>query len=262
MHDFLAFGGDDIENIIGEERRNTYGTLMKIISARNKSDIDVQFLDEHGYIKRHAMYINFAKGQIKNPYDKNKYGVGYIGVGKHRSKVNGQYNYIYDAWADMLNRCYHSKNRFPAYYETCMVCEEWLNFQVFSDWYEDHEYPVNERLHIDKDILYPNCRIYSPKTCLLVPQRINMLFLNKPNKRGLPNGIIKHKNGYLSKYNGKVLGVYPTLEEAYEVYANVKENKIKEVAYEYRNIIPKETYEALYKYKVKIENDKNYKVVA
>ena len=57
---------------------------MKIISARNKSDIDVQFLDEYGYIKRHTLYINFAKGQIKNPYDKNKYGVGYIGVGKHR----------------------------------------------------------------------------------------------------------------------------------------------------------------------------------
>lgn len=86
-----------------------------------------------------------------------------------------------------------------------------------------------------------------------------MLFVNLPNKRGLPNGIIKHKNGYLSKYNGKELGVYPTLEEAYEVYANVKENKIKEVADEYRNIIPKETYEALYRYKVKIENDKNYK---
>jgi len=71
----FGVGGDNIENIIGEERRNTYGTSMRIISARNKSDIDVQFLDEHGYIKRHAMYINFVKGQIKNPYDKNKYGV-------------------------------------------------------------------------------------------------------------------------------------------------------------------------------------------
>lgn len=255
----MGVGGDNIENIIGEERRNNYGTLMRIISARNKSDIDVQFLDEHGYIKRHTMYINFAKGQIKNPYDKNKYGVGYIGVGKHRSKVNGQYNYIYDAWADMLNRCYHSKNRFPAYYETCKVCEEWLNFQVFGDWYENHEYPVNKRLHIDKDILYPNCKIYSPKTCLLVPQRINMLFLNKPNKRGLPNGIIKCQSGYLSKYAGKELGIYQTLEDAYAVYAKAKENKIKEVADEYKNIILKETYEALYKYKVKIENDKNYK---
>lgn len=235
---------------------------MRIIFARNKSDIDVQFLDEYGYVKRHALYINFSKGQIKNPYDKNKYGVGYLGLGKHRSKVNGQYNYIYDAWADMLNRCYHSKKNFPAYYGICTVCDEWLNFQVFGDWYEEHEYPVNERLHIDKDILFPKSNIYSPKTCLLVPQRINMLFVNLPNKRGLPNGIIKHKNGYLSKYNGKELGVYPTLEEAYEVYANVKENKIKEVADEYKNIIPKETYEALYKYKVKIENDKNYKAIA
>ena len=138
------------------------------------------------------------------------------------------------------------------------VMSGWI-FKYLGIGYEEHEYPVNERLHIDKDILFPKSNIYSPKTCLLVPQRINMLFVNLPNKRGLPNGIIKHKNGYLSKYNGKELGVYPTLEEAYEVYANVKENKIKEVADEYRNIIPKETYEALYRNKEKIENHNNYK---
>lgn len=63
----------------------------------------------------------------------------------------------------------------------------------------------------------------------------------------------------MSKYAGKELGIYQTLEDAYAVYAKAKENKIKEVADEYKNIIPKETYEALYRYKVKIENDKNYK---
>lgn len=54
--------------------------------------------------------------------------------------------------------------------------------------------------------------------------------------------------------------MYPTLEEAYAVYASAKENKIKEVADEYKGVIPKETYEALYSYKVRIENDKNYKI--
>ena len=62
-------------------------------------------------------------------------------------------------------------------------------FQNFAKWFDDNKYEVDGRLHIDKDILYPNCKIYSPETCLLIPQRINMLFLNKPNKRGLPNGI-------------------------------------------------------------------------
>ena len=31
----------NIENIIGEERLNTYGTLMRIVSARKKYDIDI-----------------------------------------------------------------------------------------------------------------------------------------------------------------------------------------------------------------------------
>ena len=69
-----------------------------------------------------------------------------------------------------------------------------------------------------------------------------------------------NKKGYIAKYGGEKLGVYPTLEEAYAIYASAKDNKIKEVADEYKGVIPKETYEALYSYKVRIENDKNYKI--
>lgn len=133
------------------------------------------------------------------------------------------------------------------------------NFKMgFAEWLEKNRYKVNERLHIDKDILFPNCMCYSPKTCLLVPQRINMLFMNKSNTRGLPNGIKKYKKGYLAKYGGEELGVYPTLERAYEVYASEKEKTIKRFAEEYKEIIPKNVYDALYAYKVDIKNDKNY----
>lgn len=110
----------------------------------------------------------------------------------------------------------------------------------------------------DKDILYPNSKIYSPKTYILVPQRINMLFLNKPNKRGLPNGIIKCSNGYLAKYDHVDLGICETIEEAYLLYAKQKEKVIKQVADEYKGKIPKKIYDALYNYKADINNDKNY----
>lgn len=233
---------------------------MKIVRYRSYDDIDVEFLDEHHYIKEHQTYSNFKRGQIKNPYDRNKYGMGYIGVGRHRAKVNGQYNYIYDVWADMINRCYHSKDRFSAYYGTCTVCEEWLNFQVFADWYEAHEYPVNERLHLDKDILFAGNKEYSPKKCMLVPQRLNMMFMNKSNDKGLPNGVRRYANKYCAKYNSKELGSFNTVEEAYKAYTDKKKEAIIELANEYKGIIPQDVYDAIVAYQFDIRNDKNYKV--
>ena len=74
-------------NKIGETNINTYGTEMKIIAYRKTSDIDVEFQDEHHYVKN-TTYSNFIKGWVKNPYDKSLYNVGYMGVGKYTSTVN------------------------------------------------------------------------------------------------------------------------------------------------------------------------------
>lgn len=250
-----------IKDRTGEVRKNNFGTLMKIVCYRTSDDIDVEFQDDYHYVKKHSSYVNFRRGNIKNPYDKTRYGVGYLGVGKHTASIDGEYNYIYDLWADMLNRCYNPKGNLLAYYGKCAICDEWLNFQNFGDWYEENEYKVDGRLHIDKDILYPNCNIYSPKTCLLVPQRINMLFSNKTNSRGLPNGILQTKSGkFIARYGGTELGTYDTIDIAYGVYANKKEATIKRIAEEYKNVIPKKVYDALCSYKVLIANDKNYKV--
>ena len=35
---------------LGEINKNKFGTEMKIIAYRKSDDIDIQFLDEHGYI--------------------------------------------------------------------------------------------------------------------------------------------------------------------------------------------------------------------
>lgn len=89
-----------------------------------------------------------------------------------------------------------------------------------------------------------------------------MLFVNKPNNRGLPNGIKKCVKGYSAKYNHKELGCYLTLEEAYSVYVRNKKEDIIKIANEYKNIIPDYVYDALIKYEFNIENDKNYHKVA
>lgn len=242
--------------------QNAKGTPMKIIQYRRSSDIDIEFLDDFHYIKKHQTYSNFIRGQIKNPFDKNICGVGFMGVGKYHSKYpNGVHTMEYQNWIAMIRRCYDTnrKTTYPAYYGNCEVCEEWHNFQVFGEWYENNFYQVgSERMHIDKDILIQGNKIYAPHTCLIVPQRINMLFSNKPNKRSLPDGITKYAHGYLTKYCGEELGVYETLEMAYSVYANAKEKAIKKIADEYKDSIPEKVYNALYKYKVDKRYDKNY----
>ena len=232
---------------------------MKIVCYRTSDDIDVEFQDDYHYVKKHSSYVNFRRGNIKNTYDKTRYGVGYLGVGKHTASIDGEYNYIYDLWADMLNRCYNPKGNLLAYYGKCTICDEWLNFQNFAEWYHTHKYECDGRLHIDKDIKYPGNKLYSPYHCLLTPQRINMLFSNKPNKRGLPNGISRTNGGkYSAKYSGKDIGTYLTLEEAYAVYADAKKKAIVAVANEYKDKIPEELYNALLNYEIRIENDKNY----
>ena len=232
---------------------------MKIIEVNSFSDVIVEFQDKHHFRKR-TTYANFNKGQIKNPYDKSVYEIGYIGEGRFTTWKNGKYTKEYSAWSSMLFRCYIDKEGQPTYYNKCIVCDEWLNFQTFCDWYSKNLYYVDERIHIDKDILYPGNNIYSPDTCLLVPQRINMLLFNKPNKRGLPNGISKTKYGYSATYNTTRLGSFQTLDEAFSYYAKAKEKKIQEVAEEYKNIIPKKVYNALLDYKVEMFYDKNYKI--
>lgn len=135
----------------------------------------------------------------------------------------------------------------------------WHNYQNFAQWFNENRYDVEGRLHIDKDILYPGNKIYCPDTCLLVPQRINMLFLNKSNKRGFPNGIYTTKSGkYSVVYCGEKLGTYKTLNDAYCVYADAKKMAIIRIAKEYREIIPEKLYNALLKYEVRIDIDKNY----
>lgn len=232
---------------------------MRIVEYTNNNNIIVEFQDKYKFRKK-AAYTNFKTGSVKNPYDKTVYGVGCTGNGKFQTKRNGKPAREYHCWQDMLERCYLKKKSelHKSYYGMCEVSDEWLDYQVFAEWYNKHYYEVNERLHLDKDILIPGNTLYAPDRCLLVPQRINELFTCKVNGNGLPVGIYKTSTGrFNSSYNGKNIGTFDTLEEAFKKYAKTKEKIIKEVADEYINIIPKNVYDAIYRYKVEMKNDKN-----
>lgn len=84
----------------------------------------------------------------------------------------------YRVWLSMIYRCY-GKNIRP-YYKNCNVCNEWLCYENFEKWFNENYYEIdNEIVALDKDIFSCENKIYSPNTCIFVPQRINSAFVMK-----------------------------------------------------------------------------------
>ena len=230
---------------------------MEIVEVFKNGKIMVKFLDNYKFIKE-TNYSNFKNGRLKNPYDKSVYGVGFLGYGDYTFKNDKK---AYKVWSAMIERCYVVReNRMFSAYHNCEVCEEWHNFQNFAKWYYDNYYEVgSERVQLDKDILTKGNKIYSPENCIFVPQHINTLFEigSSIRKYDLPIGISLSNGGrYTAKMTNKItnkvenLGTYDTIEEAFEVYKNRKEEYIKQIADLYKDKIPQRLYEAMYRYEV------------
>lgn len=247
---------------LGQEKYNNQGSLMKIIIYNNYQDIVVQFQDKY-QTTINSSYDLFQKGSIKNPYSPSVFGVGIAG-NKHISRINGEYTKEYRAWQNMLGRCF---TKTYETYDDVTCCEEWLLFDNFYEWLHSQEnfekWLNGEKWAIDKDILVKGNKIYSPNTCCLVPNSVNILFLTRKKSRGdLPIGV--HYKEESKKYmaycsSGKkgshdYLGLHETKEGAFLAYKNHKESKIKQVAEEefLKGNITKKIYDAMINYKVEI----------
>lgn len=248
-------------NRINELSYNKQKLMMKIIKYNGNNDIDVEF--DNGWIAKNRNYYEFKNGSIKNPFYPSVCGIGFLGEGKYNASFNGKHTKEYVLWKNMLKRCYDNKyqEKLPTYKE-CTVCKEWYNFQNFAKWFYNNYYEVeSERMELDKDILVKGNKIYSPETCVFVPQNINKLFTKRQNDRGnLPIGLKYNKklkiqvSCDIGNNKRKHLGYYNTIEEAFMVYKEFKESYIRQVADEYKNKIPEKLYNALYSYKVEFDD--------
>ena len=239
-----------IKDRVGEINYNTFGSKMIIKEYRNKNNIDVYF-PKYNWIKYNSTYQHFKNGLIKCPYEPRVYNRGYIGVGKYIPMENKK---TYELWLNMLKRCYSDKvSAKNSTYKKSEVFNEWLNFQNFAEWYYENYYEIEgENMHLDKDILVKGNKIYSPSTCIFVPERINKLFENITFNPKIQNG--KYVVRLRRKDDIKYLGRFETKEEAFQIYKKEKEKYIKQVADEYKPYIPRELYDAMYKYEVDINN--------
>ena len=241
---------------LGSIRKNSAGIAMTVIEYKNCDNMTVKF--ENGYIKENVHWSSFEKGSVKSPYDRSVYGVGYLGEGKID-------HLIYQKWLIMLGKCYNPEllKKYKSY-QGNKVCNMWLNFQVFEKWYKKNHYTVdNELMFLNKNIIVPNSKIYSPKTCIFVPKTINNLFVTHYNRKRIksPNNICKLNNKYVIRYtdlnnNRKTLGIVKNLDEAIVLLENKKKELIEEVAQKYKDKIPARLYNALVDYSQKIKKIK------
>lgn len=239
---------------IGERGCTNEGYISEIISYRSTTDIDVILCD--GTVLT-TTYNMFKKGSIKNPYHKSVYGVGCFGVGKHKAKINNKFTKKYETWNSMISRCYNQKRqeKYPAYKDVT-VCEEWHNFQNFGDWFEENWKPYMKGWHLDKDIICPDCKVYSPNTCAFIPRVINNLFVSDKREDIEEIGIkFAHNKYYLrvpTPEGRKHLGVFTTIEEARLNYKRYKKLHIKIIVDKYKELINYNVYSTLIKF---IENE-------
>jgi len=142
----------------------------------------------------------------------------------------------YKAWSSMISRCYNKKlhKRFPTY-KDCYVSEDWLTYSNFQKWYDEQGDVSN--MTLDKDILLPANKEYSPATCCYVSHELNSLLTTTAARRGrYPIGVSWDKTrgkfqATIKRYgkNSK-LGRFTTEQEASDVYRKAKAEHIQEVA--------------------------------
>lgn len=136
---------------------------------------------------------------------------------------------IYQRWKDTITRGYSEKfkERNPTY-KDCTVDEGWHRFSNFKKWMDDQDW---EGKCLDKDLLFPGNKVYSPETCVFIDKRVNNFLTDSGKTRGeFLIGVHFHKrdNTFQShckdpfKINTEYLGIFNTEQSAHEAWRKTK----------------------------------------
>jgi len=220
----------------GDVFQTNEGGSVIVVEYRSYRAILVEHNDKHAcqaVVQGGAL----RKGHIKNPYRKSILGVG-INDSDYSTtisrKINGKKILVwkcpfYGKWLAMLSRCYSEKTLVrQKSYRGCKVCPEWHKFSVFREWMEAQDWQGKQ---IDKDIIAPGNKTYSPNTCAFVDRAVNMFLVNSSDAVGRhPLGVTwnKPRNKFLAQcnnpFNGKVeyLGHFDDPAKAHEAWRRRK----------------------------------------
>jgi hypothetical protein len=151
-------------------------------------------------------------------------------------------------WKNMQTRCFNPKR-----YETYRDAEcEFRDFPAFVDWSVTQIGYKNLDWHLDADALRDGVKIYSPSTCVFIPQALNKFFRDYRDK-GLPVGVKPNGKKFQALCNDSsekkvYIGTYPSPEEAFQAYKTFKEATARELASKYQHLVDPRVYEKLWNY--------------
>lgn len=179
--------------------------------------------------------------EIRKAFPATKGSIGKVssvfGVGMNDAdyqvakRVNGVQRICpaYKCWKGMLKRSYSDKFKSKHHtYADAHVCDEWKKFMEFRRWWVDHQV---DGWCLDKDILTPGGKKYSPETCIFVPHWINCFTIGRDAARGkyaIGVSLFKRDAVFSSShkhpFTGKIIhvGYFKTEAEANWAWADSK----------------------------------------
>lgn len=236
---------------IGNIYKNKQGYEVVIKEILKDNYFKIKFLNNDCELIVSATSIR--EGTFKNPYAPSVFSIGYLGYGKYKTRINNNPIKAYTTWKHMIERAYDKKyhEKFPTYIDV-EICTEWHNFQIFAEWFENN---YIEDFHLDKDLLQIGVKnkVYSPKTCLFIPNYLNSFILqlyssNTSGNRGVTwdkpseKWMVTIHDPY--KKVNKNLGRYKDKNDAINVYNKARskiaedvKNRIRELNYLSEDII-------------------------
>lgn len=224
---------------------NNFGNCV-VINYTDSYNIDVEF-EDGTVITTNVKQIK--EKSIKNPNKPVLFGFGFVGQGVYNHKNNAD---AYNHWYSMLERCYCPVYReLKPTYESCSCVKEWNNFQNFAGWFYTQVWYKGWEL--DKDLITPGNKLYSPDTCAFVPRRLNLLINhNKRGDKSNPIGVFwsEKRRKYCTQcrgVDGKIsLSVYSDdIEYLENLYKTFKKSVLREVAREYEGIVDQRVLNSL-----------------
>lgn len=224
---------------------------VEILNYSGRREVLVRFVNSG--IVRETRAELIRQGIVEDTTVPSVFGIGFLGIGDYRP---AEHKKEHVHWKGLLERSYCEKLviKRPSYLEV-YTDPMWHNFQNFAPWCHTQKGFYNKSWELDKDLLIKGNKVYSPKTCVFLPPKINNALVRGSRNSELPIGVCYSGNsmGYRAYCSdrGKTLSKRSeSIEECFNWYKDTKESVIKSLADEYAHLLDEVAYEALYKYEV------------